>query len=286
MLTCNTGMDYKEMSLEELQTLGKLCAEGDLAAREKLILSHIGLVHMILSEYIGKGAEAEDLFQEGCYGLILAVDHYDYSRGFRLSTYAGYWIRKRMKRAVARQNKYLLFNMDPELLRQLCFYRQCYYQLLETLERSPLPEELMDATGYSLQKILNLNKLLISFISLDAAFPGLPDSCDNHYASVIQGPKQAVSSAEDLAIQKLVTTDIYEAEPCIRNIPLTKREREALRRRLGFTPSGIPESWTAISEATGLSRPIVKQAYLEAIRKIRASFGVEGESEGLEDKLG
>lgn len=284
MLTRNSGMEYKEMSLEELQVLGKQCAEGDLEAREKLILSHMGLIHVILSEYIGKGTEAEDLFQEGCYGLIQAVDHYDYRRDTRLSTYAGYWIRKRMKRAVARQNKYLLFNMDPKLLQQLCFYRQCYHQLLESLERCPMPEELADITGYSLQKIHNLNKLLVTFISLDAALPGVPDNCHYHYDSIIHRAEQTISSTEDLAICNLLKADINEAEPCIRNVPLTKREREALRRRLGFTQNGTPESWTAISEATGLSRPTVKHDYLEAIRKVRESFGIEGENAVLEDK--
>jgi len=93
-----SGIEYKHLSLEELQALGKRSSEGDLDARETLILSHLGLVNLVLQEYTGKGTDTEDLYQEGCYGLILAVDNYDYRRGTRLSTYAVYWIRKRMKR--------------------------------------------------------------------------------------------------------------------------------------------------------------------------------------------
>jgi len=278
MLKRNTGMEYKQLSLEEIQTLGKQCAEGDLAAREKLILSHLGLINLIMQEFIGKGTEIDDLYQEGCYGLIQAVDNYDYLRGTRLSTYASYWIRKRMKRAIARQNKYLLFNLDPELLHQVCHYRQCYYRLQDSLGRSPSIEELVYATGYSAHKVQDLQGLLFSFISLDAPLPGCPDiSQHSDYSSILVPPEQSVPCAEDLAIHHLTNHNLNEVELCIQDIPLTKREREALKRRLGFTPSGKPESWTSISAATGLSRPTVKHDYLEAIRKLREGLDLERE---------
>lgn len=254
-----------ELSKEEWRSLGKRNAAGDLEARETLILSHMNLVSKILPLYRGQGVDDEDLFQEGCYGLIEAVDRYDPDRGALLSTYASYWIKKRMSEAVIRQTVNRPMTIEPKLYYALKNYRKCYYILQEELGHPPTTAQVGERLGIPETKAVKLSSLFYTYTSLDA-----PIKHKDEWNEIPLTPTEKVyPSAEEEMFRHL--TDIFDHE-----VLLTKREHMALCHHLGFTPSGIPETFAEISLKTSWSTETVRRDYYTALEKVKAAIMMAG----------
>lgn len=248
---------------EEIMELARRSAQGDARAREQLLLSHLYLVDQLVHQNLGRGVDQEDLFQDGCYGLIQAIDRYDPTRGARLKTYATYWINKQIKQCIHEQNLYAPISMPEGAFYSLQRYRYSYNYLFDTLARPPSDEELASHMGISIQKLRKIYLSICSYISLDmdGKNPGRPG--DRYTEHLI--PLQKLSpSAEEEALKNLCPLDLASY-----GVTLTPREMEILCRHLGFTPEGDPEPHRVIAKDLGLSLEAVRKEYWRAIKKIR-----------------
>lgn len=118
-----------ELSPEEVYGLGRRCAEGDLSARETLILAHLPLVKKMANKFKGRGVDYDDLYQEGCYGLIEAVIRYDYTKGTPLGAYAYYWINKRIRKALLTQSKNIPMTIGEKDYYTMCRVFRAYHDI-------------------------------------------------------------------------------------------------------------------------------------------------------------
>lgn len=255
--------ERKNYTMEELASLGKRSAEGDLAARNELVLSHMYLVEQILPQFRGKGVDADDLFQEGCYGLIEAVDRYDYTKGIRLSTYAAHWIRKRMGLALISQNMKSPINIPSDkIYYALRRYTRCRFDLTEAYGRPPTTEEIAAELNVPVKKVVDINRYIFSFNSLD-----IDKRTDGSSRPQFTPKACCVPSAEDEAFSLVFRTELP-----VPAANLTPRQREILSRRCGFTPSGEPQTIEAVSAALHISTETVRTDYNAALNKLRKAF--------------
>lgn len=256
-------IERKNFTKGELASLGKRCAEGDAAAREELILSHMYLVEQIVPFYQEKGVDKDDLFQEGCYGLIEAVDRYDYTKGIRLSTYAAHWIRKRMGLALISQNMKCPINiLSDKIYYALRRFARCRLDLTDANGRTPSTEELAAALDVSVKKVEQIHKYVFSFETFD------DDSWEEGNTPPRFRPVLHCSlSAEEEAFDQVFRTDLP-----IPVANLTLRQREILSRRCGFTPSGVPETIEAVAAAMHISIETVRLEYNTALNTLRKAF--------------
>lgn len=236
-----------KLSLEECQNLGRRCSEGDLDAREQLILSHTYLVKQVMFEFLNRGVEAEDLFQEGCYGLLKAVDRYDYTRGILFSTYAVYWIRQRMRDAMRVQSveaPIVLNERDFTLFMKISYKRE---QLKKELGREPTYKEVADSMNIKEEHVRNLWRFGEPFFYIDNPLSVEPQASSS-------------PSAEEDFFTKVffMASDI-----------LTPQERKILSRRLGLTYEGREQSYKEIADTMNLSAESIRLHYHSAFKKVK-----------------
>lgn len=262
-------MDEKEMF-----ELARRSRAGDLRAREQLILSHLPDTVALVRQYAGRGVEWDELYQEACYGLILAVDRFDPDRGCQLKTYAYRWINKRLKKAIRENNRLSPIAPDERTFYKIMDYRQAVTDLSETLGRTPTDDEIAKHTGWSIADLHVLYSRMYSYISLD----------DDNTQNIIPAEKMA-PSAEDEILQAESENEI--------NFPgLHPRELEVVLRRHGFGDSGRPETFREISDAMGWAMETLRMDYQRAIRKLHdiayrptrdpEAAGTDGESHTAE----
>lgn len=264
----NHEAEYNNLTREELAALGKRSAEGDLAARNTLILAHMDLVDQILPLYGGQGVDDEDLFQEGCYGLIEAVDRYDYTKDVLLTTYATHWIRKRMGLALISQNMKTPINIPSDkIYYALRRYTRCRLDLTDAHGRTPSIEEIAAALRISVEKAKTINQYFFAFTNLDV------DSREEGDARPRFTPvRNCAPSAEEEAFDIFFRTEFP-----ISVAQLTLRQREILSRRCGFTPSGEPETIEQVAAAMHVSRQTVCTDYMAAINALRKSLSEDSD---------
>lgn len=240
----------ERMSLEECLDLGRRSSEGDPEARETLILSHIYLIESILAEFCNKGADPDDLFQEGCYGLLKAVDLYDYKKGVLFSTYAVHWIRKQMRFALRTQSidkPVILKDKEYWLLMKVCTFITRWTQEHRCKPSCEIIAEELNLTLEQTAKFLQLSEPLI-----------------NIEDSVIVGFKTGLSrSAEEEFFDNFLFLD---------DVPLTYREKIILSRRLGCTSIGREETLKEIAASMGLSYETVRLDYRLALDKVKTKI--------------
>lgn len=238
---------------EEEHQLAIQAMNGDRKARETLILNHLSLVRRILSSYRGKGTPDDVLFQEGCYGLILAVDHYDPDKGASLSTYATYYIKKYMAKATADNYPHpIIFKEKSSAKAKL--YGQALETLTEQLQRAPSNREVADYLGISYQEAISLMSGVLQVIPLDSE-----DNAD-------RPPAQICSRAAEEDVITLLNEMNLDDFP----VPLTKREQAILYLRFGFGESNRPHTFLEISKILGLSDYTASRLCNEAIEKLRS----------------
>ena len=244
------------LSLEEETKLSERIVNGDEEAKNILAESNLRLVVSIAKRYVGRGMLFLDLIQEGNIGLMKAVEKFDSNKGYKFSTYATWWIRQAITRAIADQARTI--RVPVHMVETINKLSRCQRQLTLELNREPTDEELSKKMGISPDKIREVLKIAQDPVSLETP---IGEEDDSHLGDFVKDERSM--SPEEYTIHEMLKDEISDVL-----LTLTEREEQVLRLRFGLD-DGSCKTLEEVGQMFGVTRERIRQIEAKALRKLR-----------------
>jgi RNA polymerase sigma factor RpoS len=245
------------LTFEQEQELAKRIAKGDQEARAKMIEANLRLVVAIGKKYINRGLQFSDIIEEGNLGLIRAVEKFQYERGFKFSTYASWWIKQAIERAIVNQTRTI--RLPVHIAEIVNSYMRANRQLTQSLGRDPQPEEIAKKMKTTLEKVRSISQVVRETYSLDML---IGDQEEDTLKDILQDTNALSPATISDEIRRKEHIDEWLTQ-------LSVSERKVIELRFGLN-DGEPKTLDSIGKDFGITRERVRQIETQALNKLRA----------------